>query len=81
MRTVAARPKPQVPDEQLAALDQIWQSLAPAQQSWTPAPPLGYRGVWLRCLAGGETTGFLGKVRRVEGSAAEARDDPGRRFE
>jgi hypothetical protein len=71
----------QVSDEQFAALDQIWQSLAPAEQPWTPAPPLGYRGVWLRCPAGREITGYLGKVRRVEGNAAEVRDDPGRRFE
>jgi hypothetical protein len=71
----------QVSDEQLTALDQIWQGLAPGEPTWTPAPPLGYRGVWLRCRPGRETTGYLGKVRRVEGNAAEVREDPGRRFE
>ena len=71
----------QLSDEQFVALDQIWQSLAPGEQPWTPAPPLGYRGVWLRSQAGGETTGFQGKVRRVQDNAAEVRDDPGRRFE
>ncbi|MET0649886.1 MAG: hypothetical protein ABW208_25025 [Pyrinomonadaceae bacterium] len=58
----------------------LWDALAPYGGDAPHAPPLGYRGSFLRG-GGREWLAYRGAVTLREGGASEMRQDPGRRFE
>src|SRR5215469_18841542 len=64
-------------------LERIWESL-PVSKSRAlaaSAPPLGYRGCFLRHPDGTEWSAFAGIVTCRSGTGAESRRDIGREFE
>lgn len=79
----SGRPDPAWPlgADEARTLLAVWDSLEPYGGGAAPhAPPLGYRGSFLRG-GGREWTAYRGAVTLTEGGAAETRRDPGRRFE
>jgi hypothetical protein len=63
------------------ALVQLWQSLPETKDPMPPAPPLGYRGCFLRDDRGRDWRGYGGVVEHAWRRRREARQDPARSFE
>jgi hypothetical protein len=59
---------------------ELWDSLEVSEGSALSAPPLGYRGSFLRG-GGREWSAYRGAVTLREGAGAQTRRDLGRRFE
>jgi len=78
----AGRPDPSWPVGADAAREllSLWDSLEASAGDAPSAPPLGYRGSFLRG-GGREWLAYRGAVTLRGGGAAESRRDPGRRFE
>jgi hypothetical protein len=84
-RLFSGRPDPAWPvaPEVTDKLEKIWKSLpASTPETASPgAPPLGYRGCFLRHPDGSEWSAFDGIVTRRSGTGVESRRDSGREFE
>jgi hypothetical protein len=72
-----------VAPEVVHELKAIWESLPVSNSAALPAsaPPLGYRGCFLRHPDGTEWSAFAGIVTCHSGTSAESRRDVGREFE
>jgi hypothetical protein len=69
-------------DGDVAVLERIWNSLAPANGDPAVAPPLGYRGCFAVDATGGRRfDAYGGTVTLDLTGAREARRDPPRTFE
>ena len=66
--------------DEARALLCLWDSLGSYEGEAPSAPPLGYRGSFLRAGAR-EWRAYRGAVTLTEGDATDTRLDPGRRFE
>jgi len=67
--------------EVVRRLQEIWESLTPTMASLPPAPPLGYRGCFLKDAAGREWTAYGGVVRLQSAEDSQVRRDEARSFE
>lgn len=77
----SGRPDPtwEVAAEDAARLRELWERLEPVASVTPPAPPLGYKGCFLRG-GGQEWRAYKGDVSLV-GGRGETRRDAGREFE
>jgi hypothetical protein len=79
----SGRPDPTwiVGEEVVKKLEKVWDSL----EHWTgehpPAPPLGYRGSFLRCEPDIEWSAYEGVVTRKTVQGSESRIDKNKNFE
>ena len=62
-------------------LEEIWENLEPSSAPPPAAPPLGYRGCFVRDPRGRRWDAYAGSVVLKTGSASESRADPNRQFE
>ena len=62
-------------------LQQLFETLESYEESAISAPPLGYRGAFLRDDSGHQWLAYRGVVTLTEPNRSEARCDPGRKFE
>ena|ERR1044071_4624753 len=62
-------------------LQQLFETLESSQEHTIPAPPLGYRGAFLRSDSNQQWFAYRGVVTLTELNRSEARRDPGRQFE
>jgi hypothetical protein len=67
--------------EQAGRLEVLWSKLEAANDPTPPAPPLGYRGAFVRDPQGRRWYAYRGRVVLEAGSAPESRADPERQFE
>jgi hypothetical protein len=79
----SGRPDPTwpVPTDVVCRLREIWESLPPGTAGLPPAPPLGYRGVFLKDTAGREWAAYGGVVRLQTSEDSQVRRDEARSFE
>ena len=79
----SGRPDPTWPlDDELAGrLESLWAMLGPSEREAPAAPPLGYRGSFLRGPGGREWLAFGGVVTLIAGGRSISRADPDGRFE
>jgi hypothetical protein len=79
----SGRPDPTwpVPNKVARRLEEIWAKLEPSSDQPPAAPPLGYRGSFVRDPQGRVWYAYGGRVVLKTGSAAETRADPDRQFE
>src|SRR5262249_7933365 len=79
----SGRPDPTwpVPPDVARRLLEIWESLPPGTAGLPPAPPLGYRGFFLKDTADREWTAYRGVVRLQTPDDSEVRRDDARSFE
>ena len=79
----SGRPDPTWPlDEEAGGkLEQLFDGLQKYEGPTVSAPPLGYRGVFLRDNAGHEWFAYREIVTLKEANRSEARKDTGREFE
>jgi hypothetical protein len=64
-----------------SGVKQLYESLESYEGPALSAPPLGYRGAFLRDDAGHEWFAYRGIVTLTEQNRSEARRDPARQFE
>ncbi len=62
-------------------LEAIWEKLEPTSAPLPTAPPLGYRGCFVRDPRGRQWYAYGGRVLLTTGGASETRADPNRQFE
>lgn len=62
-------------------LQQLYEAMESYEEPAPSAPPLGYRGAFLRDDAGHEWSAYHGVVTLTEPNHTEARRDSGRQFE
>jgi hypothetical protein len=79
----SGRPDPSwsLDEEAGSRLQQLFDSLEKYEGPRVSAPPLGYRGVFLRDNAGHEWFAYREVVTLKEANRSEARKDAGRQFE
>ncbi len=79
----SGRPDPTwtVPSEVAENLLAVWSELKPEDMKPPPAPPLGYRGAFLRDAGGREWLAYGRVVTFRSSGRAESRRDPDKRFE
>jgi hypothetical protein len=70
-----------VPSELAEKLLAIWNELKPEDVKPPHAPPLGYRGAFLRDAGGHEWLAYCGVVTFRSAGRMESRRDPDKRFE
>src|SRR5437762_12415992 len=62
-------------------LEAIWEKLEPSSDQPPAAPPLGYRGCFVRDPRGRAWYAYGGRVTLKTGDTSETRVDPDRQFE
>jgi hypothetical protein len=79
----SGRPDPtwQVEEVIVQRLEEIWDLLEPLADECPSAPPLGYRGCFLRCATGREWFTYGGVVTLKTGGGCESRKNKDRKFE
>ena len=79
----SGRPDPAwtLDEETGSRLQQLFETLESSEEPATPAPPLGYRGAFLRDDSGHEWLAYRSVVTHTAPNRSEARRDPGRKFE
>ena len=79
----SGRPDPtwRVEEQVRADLERIWASLDPCERAHPVAPPLGYRGCFLRCGPDVEWFAYGGVVTLKRAEGHESRLDSARHFE
>jgi hypothetical protein len=63
------------------ALQALWDSMAPTNGQAPSAPPLGYRGCFMRAPSGSRWFAYRGVVSLRTGDETSQRKDEGRQFE
>ena len=79
----SGRPDPTWHVEEATAkrLEDIWNALKPSTENLPSAPPLGYRGCWLRDASGREWVTFKGFITQKRAGTSETRANKERSFE
>ncbi|KAB2834765.1 MAG: hypothetical protein F9K48_05675 [Candidatus Brocadia sp.] len=79
----SGRPDPTWQVEEVIAqrLEELWDLLEPLAGECPFAPPLGYRGCFLRCANDHEWLAYDGVVTLKTGGGCESRKDKDRKFE
>jgi len=79
----SGRPDPTwlLSEEIRSNVQQLYETLESYEGAALSAPPLGYRGAFLRDDSGHEWLAYRGVVTLTAPNRSEARRDPGRKFE
>lgn len=79
----SGRPNPTWPVEQAVVreLEETWDSLEPFRGKCPSAPPLDYRGCFLRCARNVQWVAYQGVVTLKTDGGRETRRDKDRKFE
>jgi hypothetical protein len=79
----SGRPDPtwSVAEDIGSSLQELFETLESYEEPAISAPPLGYRGAFLRDDSNHQWLAYRGVVTLTEPNRSEARRDPGRKFE